>query len=321
MLLSAGFVSLLNENGVNTMKMVMKCTHCGTEFPPDKYQDHCCHYNERGQFIFDEPLMERLWTKSTLRQLLSDNIRNASRLLNKHDTLDNSMQSQDNETANYVCSICKRMYVHASGLKKHLDTHGNDCKRNWTTAQRQELFKCSICYRLLKSVDSLIEHRKAEHSDSVFDLLTSVVLESTLHCEFCEFLFEDEAALLEHEASHNSVRGFECTQCRIYTRFLNDIVRHRNAECPSVIYSLDDSPILKSFLSVMNAIISLIPLKNFMTTGRTFWRLLLISKMNLYLFRNVDTKKSMSSLYSTMSSRAMNICAKNVASHSVLRLK
>lgn len=277
MCVCVGNVSLLLSSGaVKTMHVRMKCDNCDSEFSLATYREHHCHYDHEKQFIFGGKDKKKLWDRSLMRQLLQNNNRKLETILRENyatsaeaststastvatATMTTGKVGLDKNGAHYVCKICKRLYVHASGLMRHMETHkcddwtyklASDNRRvpNIKVESRLEVFKCAECHRLFSNLISMQEHRAKIHydTDPLTDRFVAIVLETMLQCEFCDYLYDNEMALLEHESTHDSAIGFQCTWCNISCSTLMAILQHRQSECPSRVYEQEKRINLKT---------------------------------------------------------------------------
>lgn len=254
----------------------MKCENCDTEFPLATYREHRCQYDHEKQFIFGENDKKKLWDRSLMRQLLQNNNRKLETILRENYAISAEASTSaggvatatgtttgkvglDKNGAHYVCKICKRLYVHASGLMRHMETHKSDdwtyklasdsrCTPNVKVESRLEVMKCADCHRLFSNLATMQEHRVKIHydTDPLTERFVAIVLDSMLQCEFCDFLYDNEMALLEHESSHDSAVGFQCTWCNISCITLMAILQHRQSECPSRVYEREKRINLKT---------------------------------------------------------------------------
>lgn len=234
------------------MRVSMKCSNCSQNFSLMNYQQHCCQYDDNGKYIFDKITIDNIWMKSNLRQLYVNNTIILEKMFHIDNGADNLQQLYDRESneLNYTCSICKRMYVHVSGLRKHMEIHSNNIKHANTKKEivkYQCIFKCSDCGTLFGNTKKMFDHRIIKHPSMVQSAFDIVTLDKVFQCEFCDFLFDDEINLLEHESKHDSSVGFECTNCLISSPILKDILQHRDGECPYEVYSIGTQIYLAKF--------------------------------------------------------------------------
>lgn len=190
--------------------------------------------------------------------------------------IDQILQEYDNESVrpkeakkqlviqgNHECAVCHRIYVHASGLSRHMETHHNTIDTKEKIVHQQpiiedeamvEVIKCLICGRIFNSLSSCFSHLKSTHTEFGFDesnhslqagdsmLYEKLTVDQVIQCEFCDLLFADTMGMLEHKNTHSINTGYECSSCQLASRNLKFILNHRNNECPYEMY--EKNPII-----------------------------------------------------------------------------
>lgn len=175
---------------------------------------------------------------------------------------------QCKENANnlvHTCFVCQRVYVHASGLERHMESHRTEHQSNQekimtksieTTTVKMvnsvhcrsvRMIKCLVCGQIFVNQKMCFKHLKSAHPEFGFnsddgnfeiesmndDTLTfeQVTIDLVLKCEFCDGLFMEMPALHQHELNHDVSIGYECSNCEVASRNLRFILSHRNNEC------------------------------------------------------------------------------------------
>lgn len=250
--------SVSTDGDIRIFQMLLQCENCEQTFTANTFDEHICEYSDRDTFIYDDAMMNFLWEESSLRKMYLENNKVIQQILEQRD--DSSSRSKDTKKAtnqaHYVCSVCHRMYVHASGLARHMETqHNSNDTRNkpihQLTVQEEtmaEVIKCLVCGQIFNSLPSCFAHLKLAHAEYGFNeseislmagdalLFEKLKLSQCFQCEFCDFLFADTSALFQHKMAHDLDIGYECSSCELASRNLKFILNHRNNECPYEMY-------------------------------------------------------------------------------------
>lgn len=162
------------------------------------------------------------------------------------------------------CFVCQRVYVHASGLDRHMESHRMEQQSNQenvmaksieaTTvkmvnsvdAKSVRMLKCLVCGQIFVSPKMCFKHLKLVHPEFGFNCddenlkiesmndtstFEQVTTDLVLKCEFCDGLFMEMPTLHQHELNHDVSIGYECNNCEVASRNLRFILSHRNNEC------------------------------------------------------------------------------------------
>lgn len=208
--------------------------------------------------MFDDQMMDFLWEQSSLRKMYIENNKVIQQVLDQN--VDVSNRSKDVKRsivqAHHVCSVCHRMYVHASGLSRHMETqHSSNIAQLDTISHMNnfddtlaDVIKCLICGRIFNTLTSCFAHLKLAHAEFGFDesersleasdslLFEKLKLNQAFQCEFCDHLFADTTDLFQHKITHDINTGYACSSCELASRELKFIMNHRNNECPYEMY-------------------------------------------------------------------------------------
>lgn len=233
------------------------CENCYQSFDSIEFNNHICDYDEHKSLILTDELMGILWSKSPLRRMLIENQHNIESRLKRINgvatTNASSTRGKSANTSNYTCPLCNRMYVHASGLARHLEIHNTvDDKQSSTATDNVyglivatvvEVFKCLICGQLFNSKANCLAHMVANHTDYDIDendciheyeskAFERVSVNQVYACEYCMASFDSIVMLQQHQSHHDVTIAFECRSCDISSRNIKFILNHRNRECP-----------------------------------------------------------------------------------------
>ncbi|XP_031618269.1 testis-specific zinc finger protein topi-like [Contarinia nasturtii] len=258
--ISDKLVSILGNGDVDVSDMRMQCEYCDQTFTLTDFDEHTCDYSDRETFVFDDQMMEFLW-ETSLCKMYTENNKMIQQILNQNDN-DTANRSKDAKRsvveAHHVCGVCHRMYVHASGLSRHMETQHIKSIMPHTSSIDQvdncdetlaEVIKCLICGRIFNSVSMCFAHLKSTHTEYGFDEseqcleasdsqhFEKLKLVQAYQCEFCDYLFADTNGLHLHvKSAHDINTGYECSFCQLASRNLKFILNHRSNECPYEIY-------------------------------------------------------------------------------------
>lgn len=262
-----GNFAVLFGDIARTMKIKMQCEYCDMVFSLENCAEHICQYDQNKCFIFDKVTQDILWHKSALRTMYLLNNEQIENILKQESFLKSSAPeiNQCLDGSHYVCKVCKRIYVHATGLARHMLTHKNDnyglsyigtkTSKVIVNERHLQLCKCQFCGRIFKNISSVLEHCENFHNKiAIADKFNAekkheiLILDSLFQCEFCDFVFADNDSVITHENGHDSSIGFECTHCDINSKSLTFINNHRNNECAHHIYEIEKRINLKTNL-------------------------------------------------------------------------
>lgn len=263
---------MLSEDGrAHIVGMLTMCENCNQSFDSHAFGDHICDYDDHKSLIYDEELYNTLWDDSILRRMHHENQNNIQMLSTMMSGTSAGVYNARGRAgtssgpSNYTCPVCNRMYVHASGLARHLDTHNTgytvaafactvDDKQSADVADvagdasivdtmAVDVFKCLICGQLFNSSEHCLQHMSANHTDYAIDenhhiqqhessAFERATVNQVFQCEYCMAIFDDTDMLNRHQLQHDITAGFECSNCNICSRNLKFIVNHRSRECP-----------------------------------------------------------------------------------------
>lgn len=254
--ISDHIATISEGNLVNTFNVQTQCTNCDQMFEKRDFDEHCCQYDSEKKFIFTEYWENQLFLQSDAMKILKENRKQIGDIL----------QQCNENPMNLVhrCFVCQRVYVHASGLERHMKIHrmehesnqGNVMAKSIETtkvqmvnsvdAQSVGMLKCLVCCQIFVSPKMCVKHLKSVHPEFGFNcdnedlkneslsdtsMFEQVTIELVLKCEFCDGLFMEMPTLHQHELNHDVNIGYECNNCEVASRNLRFILSHRNNEC------------------------------------------------------------------------------------------
>lgn len=222
------------------------------------FEEHICDFGDPTTVVYDDEEMDLLWQNSSLRKMYAENNAQIEQILKQ--CSDVSVRTKDDKKptiqGNHECVVCHRIYVHASGLSRHMETQHNSNDSSHTIANQPEVkgsvtaevVKCLVCGRVFSSLTSCFRHLKSTHTEYGFDesqssleagdslLFDKLKVDQVFQCEFCDFIFADTSDVFQHKADHNISTGYECSSCQLASRNMKFILNHRNNECPYEMY-------------------------------------------------------------------------------------
>lgn len=235
-----------------------QCENCEQSFHSTEFDKHICDYSDRKTFVYDEQMMAFLWENSSLCKMYMENNKVIQQILDQNDDASNRTKDAKRSVvqAHHVCTVCHRMYVHASGLSRHMETQHNSTDTRLNAANQlpsydetsSEVIKCLICGRIFCNLTACFTHLKMSHTEYGFDesersleagdslLFEKINLDLAFQCEFCDLLFADTSDLFQHKMAHDISTGYECNSCELASRNLKFILNHRMHECPYEMY-------------------------------------------------------------------------------------
>lgn len=243
---------MIGDDGhTDIVGILTMCENCYQSFDSIEFNNHICDYDDNKSLIFTDELMGILWSKSPLRRMLNENQNNIESWLKRINgvatTNASNTRGKSTNTSNYTCPLCNRMYVHASGLARHLEIHNTiDDKHSNATANNVyglsvvavvDVFKCLICGQLFNSKANCLAHMVANHTDygtnqNDVKAIERVTVNQVYGCEYCMATFDSIVMLQQHQSQHDVTVAFECRNCDISSRHIKFILNHRNRECP-----------------------------------------------------------------------------------------
>lgn len=250
--------SISSDGVINLYEILTQCENCERTYRPTIFEKHICEYSDPNTFVFDDQMMNFLWEDSSLRKMYTENNKVIQQILDQSGEVNNRSKDVKRSSiqAHHVCVICHRMYVHASGLSRHMETqhNTNDTRINAVDQLKTydetlaEVIKCLICGQVLYNLTTCFAHLRSLHPEFGFDesersleagdslLFEKIKLEFVFQCEFCDLLFADTSGLFQHKMTHDISTGYECSSCELASRNLKFILNHRMNECPYEMY-------------------------------------------------------------------------------------
>lgn len=272
-LIAEKLISIKSDNEVQSFEITTRCRNCDRVFSSVQFDEHICGFSDPDTIIYDDEKINILWENSALKKMYADNNAQIDQILQQYG---NEVSARPKEAkkqlviqGNHECSVCHRIYVHASGLSRHMETQHNtiEIKKETVHHHQQQLstiiednetmaevIKCLICGRIFNSFSSCFSHVKSAHTEYGFDesnyslqagdslLFEKLTVDQVIQCEFCDLLFADTMGLLQHKNTHSIHTGYECSSCQLASRNLKFILNHRNSECPYEMY--EKNPII-----------------------------------------------------------------------------
>lgn len=251
-------VSVLHGGEVEVFDIMKQCSNCSQSFSVTHFEKHICEFSDPKTMVYDDEKMDILWENSSLRKMYAENNAQIEQILKQYS--DVSVRSKDAKKptiqGNHECVVCHRIYVHASGLSRHMETQHNSnesrmkigCRAEIKEGASAEVVKCLVCGRVFSSSTSCFAHLKSAHTEYGFDesegslqandslLFAKLKVDQVIQCEFCDFLFAETSDVFQHKGDHNINTGYECSSCQLASRNLKFILNHRNNECPYEMY-------------------------------------------------------------------------------------
>ncbi|TMS05209.1 Transcriptional repressor CTCF [Larimichthys crocea] len=114
----------------------------------------------------------------------------------------------------FKCSMCDYASVEVSKLKRHIRSH---------TGERP--FQCSLCSYASRDTYKLKRHMRT-HSGVHLRKQHSFI-ETGKKCRYCDAVFHERYALIQHQKSHKNEKRFKCDMCDYCCRQERHMVMHR----------------------------------------------------------------------------------------------
>lgn len=288
-----------------------------TNLPAIDNDNHCKSSNSdtctEEKILNDSPFSEVLY-HPCMKQLETNNLHLQQFIKNKikPDIKMPANITNSREKGNHECNLCERVFVHASGLKRHLDKHSKDTIPNIKvkpTISSQAITSCLICGRVFTSAKTALEHINVDHFDpdkddeydtvlenathkneqdqtyasnnendcnqtddvsNMADHFKAIIIPLVLQCEFCEYMFDNVNHLLNHEATHDPINGYECQMCEIKGLSASNIHLHWQTEC-AFMNSLHSPQVNVDKLFVCNICLEAFQSLNLLYTHRLYF--------------------------------------------------
>uniref|UniRef100_A0A6I8Q146 Transcriptional repressor CTCF n=1 Tax=Xenopus tropicalis TaxID=8364 RepID=A0A6I8Q146_XENTR len=114
----------------------------------------------------------------------------------------------------FKCSMCDYASVEVSKLKRHIRSH---------TGERP--FQCSLCSYASRDTYKLKRHMRT-HSGVHLRKQHSYI-EQGKKCRYCDTVFHERYALIQHQKSHKNEKRFKCDQCEYACRQERHMIMHK----------------------------------------------------------------------------------------------
>lgn len=257
---SEKIIFIRNDNEVQSYEIITRCQNCSRTFSSVQFDEHICDFSDPNTIIYDDEKINILWENSSLRKMYAENDAQIEQILHQYgnDVIVRQKEAKKHLViqGNHECAVCHRIYVHASGLARHMETQHYTIETKEEIVHQSifeeeamaEVIKCLICGRVFNSFSSCFSHLKSSHTEYGFDeskysfqagdsiLFEKLTVDQLIRCEFCDLLFADTLGLLQHKNTHSINTGYECSSCQLASRNLKFIINHRNSECPYEMY-------------------------------------------------------------------------------------
>lgn len=144
-----------------------ECNNCESVFDHEAHLSHICEYGADKEYNSgNNTKASSPFRTSKVMNLLKNNLRHLNSIIDEFPG-----ESTDGKVnKSYNCKICKRSYVHASGLARHLKSHGTNLERLAKTRavskkidDVQVSCQCVFCGRIFSSVSRGLRHYKIDH--------------------------------------------------------------------------------------------------------------------------------------------------------------
>ncbi|KAJ8344269.1 hypothetical protein SKAU_G00315980 [Synaphobranchus kaupii] len=174
----------------------------------------------------------------------------------------------------FKCSMCDYCSVEVSKLKRHIRSHTGErpfqcslcsyasrdtykLKRHMRTHSGEKPYECYICHARFTQSGTMKMHILQKHTENVAKFHcphcdTVIARKSDLgvhlrkqhsyieqgrKCRYCEAVFHERYALIQHQKSHKNEKRFKCEQCDYACRQERHMVMHRRTHTGEKPYS------------------------------------------------------------------------------------
>lgn len=157
-----------------------ECQNCEKLFDYDAHLNHICEYDcDKKRISYgDNVEAVNMFETNHVMALMRDNVAQLSMLINEFpdEILTAEGNSNINSTAkvakSHVCKVCKRSYVHGTGLARHMKSHGTNMEkilrvRPVNTKQNvtaKVVCHCLFCGRIFSTVSEALKHYANDHN-------------------------------------------------------------------------------------------------------------------------------------------------------------
>ncbi|KAG5839846.1 hypothetical protein ANANG_G00209380 [Anguilla anguilla] len=174
----------------------------------------------------------------------------------------------------FKCSMCDYSSVEVSKLKRHIRSHTGErpfqcslcsyasrdtykLKRHMRTHSGEKPYECYICHARFTQSGTMKMHILQKHTENVAKFHcphcdTVIARKSDLgvhlrkqhsyieqgrKCRYCEAVFHERYALIQHQKSHKNEKRFKCDQCDYACRQERHMVMHKRTHTGEKPYS------------------------------------------------------------------------------------
>lgn len=180
---SGNVIELTNDgNALNCTGVALKfeCQNCEKLFDYDAHLNHICEYDcDKKRISYGDNVdAVNMFETNNVMALIRDNVAQLNMLINEFP--DEIVAAEGNGTINstakaaksHVCKICKRSYVHGTGLARHMKSHGANTEkilrvRPVNTKQNvtaKVVCHCLFCGRIFSTVSEALKHYANDHN-------------------------------------------------------------------------------------------------------------------------------------------------------------
>ncbi|KAK7913071.1 hypothetical protein WMY93_013282 [Mugilogobius chulae] len=132
----------------------------------------------------------------------------------RRSNLDRHMKSHTDERP-HKCHLCGRAFRTVTLLRNHLNTH---------TGTRPH--KCTDCDMAFVTSGELVRHRRYKHTHEK-PFKCSMCDYSSVECRYCDAVFHERYALIQHQKTHKNEKRFKCDMCDYCCRQERHMVMHK----------------------------------------------------------------------------------------------
>lgn len=136
-------------------------------FDRESHLEHVCEYSADKEYICEDKTKASVFQSNKVMSLLKNNLRHLNSIIDEFP----GESSDGKVNKSHTCKICKRSYVHASGLARHLKSHGSNLERLAKTRpitkriqDVQVSCQCALCGRIFSSVSRGLRHYEKDHA-------------------------------------------------------------------------------------------------------------------------------------------------------------
>nr|XP_009932224.1 PREDICTED: transcriptional repressor CTCFL [Opisthocomus hoazin] len=164
----------------------------------------------------------------------------------------------------FKCSMCKYSSVEASKMKRHIRSHTGErpyacdlcsyaskdaykLKRHMITHSGEKLYECYICQAKFTQSGTMKIHMLQKHGEngpkyqcprcSTFIARKSDLgvhlrnlhsyMAAAIKCSYCEAVFHERYALIQHKKTHRNEKRFKCDQCSYACKQERRLIVHK----------------------------------------------------------------------------------------------